>query len=80
MSSIRNILLIFSLDTFIVLLAWAGLSLITYGVKVVTPLPEIPVKILSIYSFFVVMFCYALFLFLDLCECFSNESHPENEN
>jgi hypothetical protein len=74
MSSIRKILLIFSVDTLIVLIAWASLSLITYCVKIVTAMPEIPVKILSIYSFFVVMFFYAFFLILDLCECLSNES------
>ncbi len=74
MSSIKKILLIFSVDTLIVLIAWAVLSLITYCVKIVTTMPEIPVKILSIYSFFVVMFFYAFFLILDLCECLSNES------
>jgi hypothetical protein len=73
MGTIRNILLIFALDTFVVLISWAGLSLIAFCVGAFSTGSSIAMKMLSIYPFFIVMFAYAFYLILDLCEYLSTE-------
>jgi hypothetical protein len=77
MERLRKILLIFALDTFIILISWAGLSLIAFCVRVFTTAPTIPMKMLSIYPFFTIMFGYAFYLILDLCEYLSTELRVE---
>jgi signal transduction histidine kinase len=77
MERIRKILLIFSLDTFIVLISWAGLSLIAFCVRAFSTVPTILMKMLSIYPFFIIMFGYAFYLILDLCEYLSTELRIE---
>ena len=67
------ILLIFVGDTLVMLVSWAGLSLILLGVRVLSAQQVALMKMLSVYSFFVVMFCYAFYLIFDLCEYLSTE-------
>ena len=66
-------LLIFVVNTLVMLISWAGSSLILLGVRVLTSPQAGLVKILSIHSYVVVMFCYAFYLIFDLCEYFSTE-------
>jgi len=77
MERIRKILLIFALDTFIVLISWAGLSLIAFCVRAFSTVPTILMKMFSIYPFFIIMFGYAFYLILDLCEYLSTELRIE---
>ena len=77
MDTIKKILLVFVGDTLIMLISWAGLSLIILGVRVFTSPQAGLVKILSIHSYIVVMFCYAFYLIFDLCEYFSTQSRFE---
>jgi hypothetical protein len=77
MEKIKKILLIFAVDTFIMIISWAGLSLIIFCIRALSPPQATLVKILSLYSFFIVMFCYALYLAFDLCEFFSSEIRTE---
>ncbi|MCK4385303.1 MAG: hypothetical protein KAW52_03480 [candidate division Zixibacteria bacterium] len=73
MRKIKKILLIFVVDTLVMLVSWAGLSLILLGVRVLSAQQVALMKMLSVYSFFVVMFCYAFYLIFDLCEYLSTE-------
>ncbi len=71
MVTIKKMLLIFVVDTLVMLISWAGLSLILFGVRIFTSPQAGLVKILSVHSFIVVMFCYAFYLIFDLCEYLS---------
>ena len=73
MDTIKKILLIFVVSTLVMLISWAGLSLILFGVRVLTSPQAGLVKILSIHSYIIVMFCYAFYLIFDLCAYFSSE-------
>jgi hypothetical protein len=77
MEKIKKILLIFAVDTLITLISWAGLSLILLGIRTFSTPQAVFAKILSVYSFFVVMFCYAFYLVFDLCVYFSTEIRLE---
>jgi len=74
MDTIKKMLLIFVVNTLVMLISWAGLSLIILGVRVFTSPQAGLVKILSIHSYIVVMFFYAFYLIFDLCEYFSTET------
>ena len=74
MNTIKKILLIFVIDTLIMLVSWAGLSLILLCIRVASTQQVALMKMLSVNSFFIVMFCYAFYLVFDLCECFSTET------
>jgi len=74
MDTIKKMLLIFVVNTLVMLISWAGLSLIIFGVRVLAGPQAGLVKIFSIHSYIVVMFCYALYLIFDLCEFFSMET------
>ena len=77
MDTIKKMLLIFVVNTLVMLISWAGLSLIIFGVRVFTSPQAGLVKMLSIHSYIVVMFCYAFYLIFDLCEYFSTQSRFE---
>ncbi len=70
MNTIKEMLFIFGINTFVMLVAWAGLSIIIIGVRLLlsseAPLP----KILSLHSFMVVLMCYAFYMVYDLFEYF----------
>ena len=70
-------LLIFVINTLVMLLSWAGLSLIIFGVRVLASPQAGLVKIFSIHSYIIVMFCYAFYLIFDLCEYFSTQTQGE---
>jgi Na+/glutamate symporter len=74
MDTIRKMLLIFLGDTLVMLISWAGLSLILFGIREFTGPEAGLVKILSIHSYVVVMFCYAFYLIFDLGEYLSTQS------
>jgi hypothetical protein len=74
MDTIKKMLLIFVVNTLVMLISWAGLSLIIFVVRVLTSPQADLVKILSIHSYIVVMFFYAFYLIFDLCEYFSTET------
>jgi hypothetical protein len=67
MDTIRKMLLVFVGDTLVMLISWAGLSLIILGVRFYTGSEADLVKILSIHSYVIAMFCYAFYLIFDLC-------------
>ena len=74
MDTIKKMLLIFVINTLVMLVSWAGLSLIILGIRVlVSPQADL-VKLLSIHSYIIVMFCYAFYLIFDLCEYFSTQT------
>ncbi|KPL01192.1 MAG: hypothetical protein AMJ91_01170 [candidate division Zixibacteria bacterium SM23_73_3] len=77
METIKKMLLIFVVNTLVMLISWAGLSLIILGVRAFTSPQASLVKILSIHSYIVVMFCYAFLLIFDLCEYFSSQAQGE---
>jgi len=68
MQKIKKILLIFAVDTFIMLVSWAGLILLSSLLKTLSPPEFIFVKVLPLYLFLTVLACYAFFLIYDLCE------------
>jgi len=74
MDTIKKMLLIFVVNTLVMLISWAGLSLIILGVRVFTSPQAGLEKVLSIHSYIVVMFCYAFYLIFDLCEYFSTQT------
>jgi hypothetical protein len=73
MGATKRILLIFVVDTLTMLISWAGLSLLLFGVRGFLTPQSLLAKLLSLYSLFVIMFCYALYLVFDLCCFFSTE-------
>jgi hypothetical protein len=72
-------LLIFAADTLMMLISWAGVSLIIFCVRVIFTPQAVWAKMLSVYSFFIVIFCYALYLVLDLCLYITMEIRLKNE-
>jgi hypothetical protein len=66
MEKIKRVLLIFIVDTFIMLVSWAGLSLINFCVRVFSPPEVFLTKTLPLYSFLVVLSCYAFYLIYGL--------------
>jgi len=74
MKRIKKILLIFVVDTFIMLVSWAGLSIIVFSFKIFSPSELFFGKILPLYSFLIILSCYAFYLIFDLCEFFFTES------
>jgi hypothetical protein len=79
MHTIKKMLLIFVVNTLVMLISWAGLSLIILGVRIlVSPQFEL-VKILSIHTYIVVMFCYAFCLVFDFCEFFTTVTSEKDE-
>jgi hypothetical protein len=77
MDTIKKLLLIFVVNTLVMLVSWAGLSLIIFGVRVFTSPQADLVKVLSIHSYIVVMFFYAFYLIFDLSKYFSTQSRFE---
>ncbi len=77
MDTIKKMLLIFVVNTLVMLISWAGLSLAILGVRHFTSSQFALVKILSIHSYIVVMFFYAFYLIFDLCQYFSTETLGE---
>lgn len=77
MEKIKKILLIFAVDTFIMLVSWAGLILIVLCFRVFSPSEVLFIKILPLYSFFIVLSCYAFYLIFDLCEYIFTENWIE---
>jgi hypothetical protein len=74
MDTIRKMLLFFVGDTLVMLFSWAGLSLIVLGIRFHAGSQSDLVKILSIHSYIVAMFCYAFYLIFDLCGYISIQS------
>ena len=74
MDTIKKMLLILVLDTLVMLISWAGLSLILLGVRELSDPQAALVKILSLHSFVVVLLFYAFYLVFDICEFISTES------
>jgi hypothetical protein len=77
MQKIKKILIIFIIDTFILLVSWAGLILLLSILKALTPPEFIFVKLLPLYLFLTVLACYAFFLIYDLCEYLYSEKWVE---
>jgi hypothetical protein len=74
MDTIKKILLIFIVNTLVMLVSWATLSLTFLGVRAWIGPEAALVKIFSIHSYVLVMFCYAFYLIFDLSEYFSSET------
>jgi hypothetical protein len=74
MDTIKKMLLFFVGDTLVMLFSWAGLSLIVLGIRFHAGSQSDLVKILSIHSYVVVMFCYAFYLIFDLYGYISTQS------
>ncbi len=80
MDTIKKMLLIFVVNTLVMLVSWAALSLILFGVRAWVG-PQAPLAtVFSIHSYVIVMFCYAFFLVFDLCEYFSTETLGKRES
>ena len=77
MQKIKKILFIFIIDTFIMLVSWAGLILLLAILKALTPADFVFVKLLPLYLFLTVLTCYAFFLIYDLCEYLYSEKWVE---
>jgi len=77
---VKGILLIFTIDTFILIVASAGLSLIFLLTRVFFAQQTGFTRIMSISVAITVVASYAFYLVFDLCEhLFSNEKDYENE-
>ncbi|MGB2988955.1 MAG: hypothetical protein WBC98_03270 [Candidatus Zixiibacteriota bacterium] len=74
MDTIKKILLIMVVNTLVMLISWAGLSVILLGVRFLSGPQAALVKILSLHSFVVVMLFYAFYLIFDVCEFISTET------
>jgi len=74
MDTIKKMLLIMVVNTLVMLISWAGLSVILVGVRFLSGPQAALVKILSLHSFVVVMLFYALYLIFDICEFISAET------
>jgi hypothetical protein len=77
MNTIKKILLIMVVNTLVMLISWAGLSVILLGVRFLSGPQAALVKILSLHSFVVVMLFYAFYLIFDVCEFISTETQGE---
>ncbi len=77
MNTIKKILLIMVVNTLVMLISWAGLSVILLGVRFLSGPQAALVKILSLHSFVVVMLFYAFYLIFDICEFISTETQGE---
>jgi hypothetical protein len=74
MNTIKKMLLIMVVNTLVMLISWAGLSVILLGVRFLSGPQAALVKILSLHSFVVVMLFYAFYLIFDICEFISAET------
>jgi hypothetical protein len=74
MDTVKKMLLIFIVNTVVMLVSWAVLSLTLLGVKAWIGPEAALVKIFSIHSYVVVMFGYAFYLVYDLSEYFGSET------
>jgi hypothetical protein len=74
MDTIKKMLLILVVNTLVMLISWAGLSLILLGVRALSGPQAALVRILSLHSFVVVMLFYAFYLIFDICEFVSTET------
>ncbi|MGB2770588.1 MAG: hypothetical protein WBC88_12760 [Candidatus Zixiibacteriota bacterium] len=77
MNTIKKMLLILVVNTLVMLISWAGLSVILVGVRFLSGPQAALVKILSLHSFVVVMLFYAFYLIFDICEFISTETQGE---
>ncbi len=80
MDTIKKMLVIFVVNTLVMLVSWAVLSLVLLGVRVWMDPQAGLVQIFSIHSYVVVMFCYAFYLIFDLGEYFSTEAVGKRES
>jgi hypothetical protein len=80
MDTIKKMLLIFVVNTLVMLVSWAALSLILFGVRAWVGSQAPMVKVFSIHSYVIVMFCYAFYLIFDLAEYFSTETLGKRES
>ena len=74
MDTIKKMLLIFVVNTLVMLISWAALSLILLGLRAYAGPQAALVKIFSIHTYIIVMFSYAFYLIFDLSEYFSTET------
>ncbi len=74
MDTVKKLLLIFVLNTLVMLVSWAGLSLLLLGIRFSIGPESGVAKIFSIHSYIVVMFFYAVYMIFDLCEYVSAET------
>jgi hypothetical protein len=74
MNTIKKMLLILVVNTLVMLISWAGLSVILLGVRFLSGPQAALVKILSLHSFVVVMLFYAFYVIFDVCEFVSAET------
>jgi hypothetical protein len=80
MDTIKKMLVIFVVNTLVMLVSWAALSLVLLGVRIWVDPQAGLVQIFSIHSYVLVMFCYAFYLIFDLGEYFSTETLEKREN
>jgi hypothetical protein len=73
MDKIRRLLLVLVADVFVMVISWACLSLIVSCMRVFLGQQVALIRMLSVSSFFAVMFFFAFYLVLDFCEYFSTE-------
>jgi len=80
MDTIKKMLLIFVVNTLVMLVSWAALSLALFGVRAWVG-PQAPLTtVFSIHSYVIVMFCYAFYLVFDLCEYLNTETLGKRES
>lgn len=74
MDTTKKMLRIFLINALVMLISWAALSLILFGVRAFA-VPQAGLEIiLSINSYVVAMFFYAFYLIFDLCQYCSTQS------
>jgi uncharacterized membrane protein len=74
MDTIKKLLVIFVLNTLVMLVSWAGLSLILLGFRFFIGPGSDMAKIFSIHSYIVVMFFYAFYMIYDVCQYVSAQT------
>jgi hypothetical protein len=80
MDTIKKMLLIFVVNTLVMLVSWAALSVALLGVRAGLGSQAPLATVFSINSYVIVMFCYAFFLIFDLCEYLSTETLEKRES
>jgi hypothetical protein len=80
MGTIKKMLAIFVVNTLVMLVSWAALSVALFGVKAWIGPQATLATVLSINSYVIVMFFYAFYLIFDLSEYLSTETLRRNES
>jgi hypothetical protein len=80
MDTMKKMLLIFVVNTLVMLVSWAALSVTLFAVRAWIGMQAPLTTVLSINSYVIVMFFYAFYLIFDLSEYLSTETLRKRES